>query len=105
VVDVRNVAEAHLQALKVKEAANRRFLFVKESWWFHNIGKAINKKYGRKAFNCPEMTIPKVLARVGSVVYPEVRLVIPKWGIEPSYVNTDASKVLKIKWIEPEQSV
>jgi nucleoside-diphosphate-sugar epimerase len=33
-VDVREVAEAHLQAMKRPEAANKRFLLVNESVWF-----------------------------------------------------------------------
>jgi len=33
-VDVRNVAEAHLQAILRPEAAGKRFMLVGESFWF-----------------------------------------------------------------------
>ena len=34
IVDVRDVAEAHLQGLLRPEAANKRFLLVADSVWF-----------------------------------------------------------------------
>ena len=33
-VDVREVALAHVQAIKVEEARNRRFILVNNSMWF-----------------------------------------------------------------------
>ncbi len=36
-VDVREVAEAHLQGLKRKEAANKRFVLVNSSLWFKDV--------------------------------------------------------------------
>lgn len=33
-VDVRDVAQAHLQAIKVDEAKNKRFVLSSESLWF-----------------------------------------------------------------------
>ena len=45
VVDVRDVAFAHLQAIKVEAAANQRFLLVHSSPSFHKYAEAIQKKY------------------------------------------------------------
>jgi hypothetical protein len=36
-VDVRNVAEAHLQAILISEAAGKRFILVNESYWFMDL--------------------------------------------------------------------
>lgn len=44
-VDVRDVALAHLNALKVPEAANKRFILCCESWFFHKIGKSIERHW------------------------------------------------------------
>ena len=37
-VDLRDVAEAHLNAIKIDEAANRRFILVKDCKWLKEIG-------------------------------------------------------------------
>lgn len=37
IVDVRDVATAHLKALEAKGAAGKRFLIVDESMWFLEI--------------------------------------------------------------------
>lgn len=34
VVDVREVAQAHLNAVKIDAAANQRFLLSNKSYWF-----------------------------------------------------------------------
>jgi nucleoside-diphosphate-sugar epimerase len=44
-VDVRDVAHAHLQALKVPEAANKRFILCKESLFFKEIGTILRKTW------------------------------------------------------------
>ena len=44
-VDVRDVAEAHLQAVKVSKAAGKRFMLVEGSHWFTEIGQTLNKNY------------------------------------------------------------
>lgn len=46
-VDVRNAALAHVQALKVKEAANKRFILVSKSLWFREIGEILHAEYGQ----------------------------------------------------------
>ena len=45
-VDVRDVAYAHLQAIKVPEAANKRFILCKDSPSFHDYARPIVEKYG-----------------------------------------------------------
>jgi nucleoside-diphosphate-sugar epimerase len=37
IVDVRDVALAHLRAITVKEAANQRFILVNENLWFKQV--------------------------------------------------------------------
>jgi dihydroflavonol-4-reductase len=46
IVDVRDVAQAHLMALKVPEAANKRFMLVSESCFFSKLGEDLDEIYG-----------------------------------------------------------
>ena len=47
-VDVRDCAQAHLLALKVPEAANKRFLCTNDSIWFKDLAKPVSDRF------CPE---------------------------------------------------
>ena len=42
VVDVRDVAHAHLLGLKVPEAAGNRFFLCEKTMWFREVAHAIN---------------------------------------------------------------
>ena len=44
-VDVRDVAEAHLQAVLKPDAAGNRFILVEETVWFTDFSKWLNEKY------------------------------------------------------------
>jgi len=48
-VDVRDVAKAHLNAILVDEAKNRRFILARPIQnWFHDFGREFKKtKFGR----------------------------------------------------------
>lgn len=45
-VDVRDLAFAHLQAIKVPEAKNRRFFCTNESVWFKDLVAPIADRFG-----------------------------------------------------------
>ena len=50
-VDVREVARAHLQAIKVPEAKNRRFLMQADELTKKEFAELLQEKYGPKGFN------------------------------------------------------
>ena len=45
VVDVRDVAFAHLQAIKVEEAANKRFLLAAGTFWFKDYSQILKDEF------------------------------------------------------------
>ena len=45
-VDVRDVAEAHLKAVEIEEAKGKRFILISEILWLVEIGEILHKKYG-----------------------------------------------------------
>jgi uncharacterized protein YbjT (DUF2867 family) len=45
VVDVRECATAHLEAIKKPEAANKRFTLVNRSVWFKELGEILHKEF------------------------------------------------------------
>ncbi len=44
-VDVREVAQAHLKAIEVEEAANQRFILNSNELWLSEIGKELQEEF------------------------------------------------------------
>ena len=66
-VDVRDVAEAHLQAVKVSKAAGKRFMLVEDSHWFTEIGQTLNKNYRKQGYKVAHKKLPKFIVRISGV--------------------------------------
>ena len=49
-VDVRDVAEAHLQAVLRDDIKNRRFIMVSENYWFTELGEILHSHYGDNGY-------------------------------------------------------
>jgi len=79
-VDVRDVAEAHLQAILRPEAANKRFMLVADSIWFKDIGLCLHEKYGQDYKKVVKKEIPKLIMYVASIFNAEAKASLPLWG-------------------------
>ncbi len=104
VVDVRNVADAHLEAA-FRPQANGRYILVNEVMSFLEIAHVLRKKYGKK-LRLPKKELPKWL----------VMLMGPLQGIKRSYVknnigipiafdNSRSKQDLDINYISLEQTI
>ena len=49
-VDVRDVALAHLKAVQLPAAANKRFILAAESHWYAGVGKILSDAYATKGY-------------------------------------------------------
>ena len=50
-VDVRDVARAHLQAIKVDAAKNRRFILISRCVWRKKMAECLAAEFNSKGFN------------------------------------------------------
>ena len=64
-IDVRDVAQAHLNSILIKDAANKRFILVNKSIWLHQIGRLLKQHYG-KDYPVADRVFPKLLIRAAS---------------------------------------
>ena len=78
-VEVRDVARAHLNALTIPEAANKRFLLVGEALWLHDIALLLKEKYGKEYPRIPTRVLPKWLVNLSSYVTYEGEYMINTW--------------------------
>jgi nucleoside-diphosphate-sugar epimerase len=91
VTDVRDVAQAHLIALTLPEAAGKRHLIVNHSVWMKDLAAILQKEFRPKGYFVPSLTAPNFLVRVSSFVDKGARFVAPRLGREVKYDNKRVS--------------
>ena len=61
-VDVREVANAHLQALKRPEAANKRFILAAKAAWLKDIAEILKTEFQPQGYSVTTTEMPKWIA-------------------------------------------
>jgi dihydroflavonol-4-reductase len=103
IVDVKNVAEMHVNAIKVKESKGERFLASAETVSFIEMAKTIKAAYPTRKVNTGQA--PNFLIKLLSLFDGEIKRVVPLLGKKILVDASKAEKVLKIKFIPAEQSI
>ncbi len=103
VVDVRDVALAHLRALERPQTAGQRFLTVAGSMWMPEMGRALKAAY--PARRIPTRTAPAALLRILAFFDREARAALPELGHIPQVSNLRAREGLGIDFIPPAEAV
>ncbi|MED5398116.1 MAG: SDR family NAD(P)-dependent oxidoreductase [Candidatus Thermoplasmatota archaeon] len=104
IVDVRDVAEAHVRALTKGEDAGR-YLVVSGQMWWKEIARAINSE--NPSLRVPTRQIPYLLSLVVSVFHPKVSLSWARMhlGKRLFWDASPAERDLGMKWKDPRESV
>ena len=104
IVDVRDVAEAHVRALTMGEDAGR-YLVVSGQMWFKEIARALKSSHPN--LRIPTLQIPYSLSLVVSLFHPRITLSWARahlnkrlfWDASP------AERDLGVRWRTPEEAV
>lgn len=95
VVDVRDVARAHVLAIETPEAAGTRFLLSDgPALSMREIAAVVRAHLGERARRVPTRRIPSVAVRLGALFSPELRSVAPDLGYSRRTSNEQARRVL-----------
>lgn len=95
IVDVRDVASAHVLAITHRRAAGERFLLSNGTpLAMKDIGAIIKGALGRKAERVPSRSIPNFVLRVASLFNAELRSFIPDLGYAKKTSNEKARQLL-----------
>jgi dihydroflavonol-4-reductase len=103
VVDVRDVAEAHLRALQRPEAAGRRYAVAAGSMWFAEMGAVLKAAHPERKI--ATRTAPNMAMRLLGLFDREVRIIVPSLGIIERLSNERATTELGMTFIAPDQSI
>ncbi len=104
IVDVRDVAEAHVRALSRGDSGGR-YLVVSGQMWWKEVAMAIKK--GNPTMKIPTKQIPYFLSLIVSIFHPRVSLSWARMhlGKRLYWDASPAEKDLGMEWRSPEESL
>jgi len=96
VVDVRDVAAAHVAAMEKPEAAGQRFIVADAFLWFSDIGRILGEAFPAYRRKMPKGELPNAVSRLLVPFRPDVRAVRGDLGRLWEVSNERAKRVLGI---------
>lgn len=94
-VDVRDVASAHVAALNTPAAAGKRFICHTGFLWMKDIGQILNDEFASQGYRIPLFPIPDFAMRLMGLVDGTVRLQLPQLGKTIDYSTQLTRQVLQ----------
>lgn len=95
IVDVRDLAALHTNAMTAAAAAGERFLAVGEFVWMIDISRTLRAQLGESASKVPTRNLPDFVLRLMSVADPALRAMTPRLGREHRHSSAKARDVLR----------
>jgi nucleoside-diphosphate-sugar epimerase len=91
VVDVRDVASLHVEAMTASAAGGGRFIAVAQFLWMAEIAAVLRDHLGEAAAKVPTRTVPNLLVRAMGLFDPSVRSVVSDLGKKVELSSEKAS--------------
>ncbi|MFF3488594.1 SDR family oxidoreductase [Streptomyces sp. NPDC002701] len=106
IVDVRDVATAHLLAMTTTDAAGHRFLLSNgPAVPMKEIGSLIKTRLGAAAAKVPTRSLPNFAVKAGARINPELREIVPDLGYSRKTSNDKALRVLGWQPRDPKDAI
>ncbi|CAI4224584.1 unnamed protein product [Auanema sp. JU1783] len=108
IVDVRDVAKAHVLALKNKESNGERILITSQpSVWFKDMTKWLRKEFQKQGYYITPIETPTFLLKLyaATKIDPQVAAVMHRVGPELRFDNSKSLRLFQMKYIDPKVSV
>ena len=93
-VDVKDVADMHLEAMINPKAAGKRFLLCSESLWFKEVSNILRSNNFNKA---PKFTAPDLLVKILAMFDKELKIVLFYLGFKNKLNSNNAKKIFRWK--------
>ena len=93
-VDVKDVADMHIEAMINPKAAGKRFLLSSESLWFTEVSNILRLNNFNKA---PKFTAPNFLVKILAIFDKELKIVLFYLGFKNTLYSNNAKKILNWK--------
>lgn len=94
VIDVRDLADAHVAAMQKPEAAGERFIITSTRMSMHDIAMTLRARLGEKAAKAPTRELPDFVLRFLALFNPQVKTLVPMLGPRATFSSDKAKRVL-----------
>ncbi|MGO1076985.1 SDR family oxidoreductase [Inquilinus sp. CA228] len=94
VVDVRDLADAHIRAMTTPEAAGERFIAAGEFLWMADIARALRSGLGARGRKVPTRTLPAFILQLLLPFQPQLKPLAPLLGRQFRLTSEKARRVL-----------
>ncbi|MDH4261788.1 MAG: aldehyde reductase [Spirochaetia bacterium] len=105
IVDVRDVALAHLKAMTLPEANGKRIIITDRFVWFTEIAAILAEEFAPQGYKIPRLTIPDFLVKLFSLFDKETKGVLFELGIKRELSNKRMKTLLGISPIPAKESI
>ncbi|MCB2178553.1 aldehyde reductase [bacterium] len=105
IVDVRDVAQAHLAAMTTPEAAGKRFVCVGAGLFLPEIVRILDAHFKPQGFRIPTRTLPTWVVRLAGLFNPVIRDNAKGVGEDPIFDTTRIRTVLNWTPLPAEQTL
>ena len=94
IVDVRDLADLHVQAMLAPQAAGQRILGVGDFLWMADIAKLLRENFGQRASKVPTRLLPDFILRFAALFQYEARFMAPMLGQRTHFDVSKAAQLL-----------
>lgn len=91
-VDVRDVAQLHVLAMRTPEAAGQRFVCSGESAWVIDVARILQRHFGPRGFRVPAREVPDWLVHVVALFDKSARLILKELGRPREFSHERATR-------------
>lgn len=96
IIDVRDVAAAHVKAMTLQEASGKRHLLVNDNLWLKEIAVILSKEFKSQGYSVPTTNCPNAMLNVIGLFDKSIKMIIPQCGKVSKFENARMKDVLGI---------
>ena len=97
VVDVRDVAEAHIKGMEMDDAVGKRHLLLGSSLWFSEIAKIMADEMNPMGYAVPTRELPDFVVKFLSYFVKSLSFCLPRLGLAQKFNTSRMTDVLGVK--------
>lgn len=105
IVDVRDVAQAHIRAMTEHEAAGHRFIVGGRVFWMKDLARVFARSFPDYASQLPSAELPNWFVRILALVDANARSIVHELGRDLRVDTTKAEAVLQWKARPEEETI
>ncbi len=104
-VDVRDVATAHVKAMVSVAAAGRRYIAVSDGRWVRDIAQVLKNEFTDRGYRIPTRQIPNLMVRLLAIFNSTIKLVVDDLGWDYAVSTERIESELNWKARDPDETI